>query len=491
MVLNPKVAAIEFVGDEVRLAVVKTGGKAPTVLELHVATAHYEDPEGRFEAMVAAVDQALDKVEGNPAAYVYCAQASDCIVRSITIPFKGRRRVAAAVRFELEPYLAFPIEELMVDFKITSEADGQTEVLAMGMRRETLEGNLAILRAAGVEPDSVNLDALGISGLWATLNKGPRDVRALLHVRARGASLVIVENNKLAYFRHLPCTPEMIIESPRRVAREVQNTLRAYLAQRKEEVSIDTIHVTGVDFVDYERAAFAEALGLAVDETSLLPQLPGGAHALQDGTAGTKHNYWEAAVGVAACAAGGTGFDVDFRRAEQDMQGTLRTSVTHVLFSSVLAILLLLAAAVYYYQGTAKTKAAAGRVQAEIDQLNADILGLMEQGLGEGVNTDVFSDATLLELLEEIGKKMPEDKVTITEISANPPGARGAWITIEGQVGNSAVFNQIYNDLKTSELFRVEADPEIRMEGAETRFEIRAYRPTEETEDTPEEGAAG
>lgn len=475
MVFNPKVAAIEFVGDEVRLAVVKTGGKVPTVLELHVETAQYEDPTLHFEGMVAAVDRVLEKVASNPAAYVYCAHASNCIVRSITIPFKGRRRVSSAVRFELEPYLAFPIEELLVDFKIVGEANGKTEVLAMGMRRETLEGDLAILKAAGVEADSVNLDAFGIAGLWAALNRGVTGVHALLNVRAGGSSVVVSDNGKLAYFRHLPFTPETLIEAPGRIGREVQNTLRAFLADRKDDITFDTLHVTGIELVDYERSAFADAVGMAVGDVVLLPQIPGGEAAPRHADSGANHNYWEAVVGTAACAAGGN-FNVDFRRAEQDFQGVLRTTVTHVLFSSVLAILLLLAAAVYYYQGAAKNRAAMGRVEAEIESLNTQILALAEQGLGEGVDTDVFSDATFLELLEEIGAKMPEEKISITQITANPPGARGAWLSIEGEVKNSGVFNEILNDLKTSELFRVEDEPKIRVEGTQTLFEIKAYR---------------
>ena len=156
MFLKAKIAAIEFVGDEVRVAVVKTGGARPVVLELASSRAEYSEAEEYSEAMVNAVDDALNQLSVRPAAYVLCANSMYSVVRVLTIPFKGRRRVMSAAPFELEPYLAFPIEDLLLDYDIVTEIDGETDVLTLGMRREHLESYLAILAEAGVEVEAVS-----------------------------------------------------------------------------------------------------------------------------------------------------------------------------------------------------------------------------------------------------------------------------------------------------------------------------------------------
>ena len=97
MIFSVKVAGIEFSGDEARVAVMKTGGRTPTVLELVSCRAEYEDPEDRFQAMVSALDMALSRLNNTPAVYVLCSSARYAVVRPISIPLQGRRRGAAAV----------------------------------------------------------------------------------------------------------------------------------------------------------------------------------------------------------------------------------------------------------------------------------------------------------------------------------------------------------------------------------------------------------
>jgi len=163
MFLSTKVAAIEFDGDTVRIVVVKVGGRLPVLLELYEATAAYDAPEQRFEALVNAVDAAVGQLRSHPAAFVLCASTTYSVVRTLRVGLKGRRRVAAAVPFELEPYLAFPIDDLLVDFTVVAERGGETEVLAVGSRRELLDEQLAILEAAGVEAEAVVSIAPGVA----------------------------------------------------------------------------------------------------------------------------------------------------------------------------------------------------------------------------------------------------------------------------------------------------------------------------------------
>ena len=88
MAFGAKVAAVEFAGDEVRVVVAKTG-RTPGLLEAHAATAVYETPEERRDAMGRALEEALGRMHSRPTAFVFCADASRATVRTLTVPFRG------------------------------------------------------------------------------------------------------------------------------------------------------------------------------------------------------------------------------------------------------------------------------------------------------------------------------------------------------------------------------------------------------------------
>jgi hypothetical protein len=481
MLFKARTAVIEFVGDEVRVAVAKVGGALPTVLELVTRQAVYEAPEQRFEALVNALGEAVDSLKHRPATYVLCVSCLFGVVRTLTIPFRGRRRVSAAVRFELEPYLAFPIEELLVDFDIVGEFDGETEVLVMGLRRAALEEALAVVREAGLDVDGVNLDAAGLTALWQGVSRKTKGLNAVLHARSANAMVAVTYNGSLAYFRNLTFNAEYIRDNPTAAAREVQNSLRAFITKWRGAGEITALDVTGLGFTDEQRAAFAETMRMPVEEVDLLGRLKGGPGALREAGEADADNHWAAGLGVALSAAGGP-YGFDFTRTDQSWQSYTPGAIKHVMFSSCLALLLLVGWAFYYHQGTIRNRAEAAAMQVRADELSAEIEALGEKGLGSEVDTRVFSVPTLLTLLDEVSQKLPADKVTVTELKMSPPEAKSWWIRIQGTVSDAGVFTEVFNQLKTSPIFRVEEDADLSLQGELTTFAIKIFRP-----DTAEE----
>ncbi|MCF6283819.1 MAG: pilus assembly protein PilM [Candidatus Hydrogenedentes bacterium] len=485
MLLRAKIGAIEFVGNEVRVAVVKTGGKTPTVLEVQSRTATWVEEEDRIPAMVLAVGEAVDALKHSPVSFVLCASGMHSIVRAITIPIRGRKRVLAAATFELEPHLAFPIDELLLDFNIVTEVDGETELLAVGVRRSHLDEHRAILEEAGIEVEAVNLDAVALTGLWKAGRKLPKGLKAVLHVREQCCSLVVLFNGNLAYFRNVPLSGDALIESPVRVAREVQNTLRAFLAKWRAGGEISELEVTGLDLSPGEQDALSTALRLPVSSGVMLGDLKGGAAVLAQEELPQGPNCWEGVVGAAFAGAGG-GLALDFDGVGATQSGVARAVAPHLVYASGLALLALLLWGAYFYIGTDYYKGQVTLLQQDIDAISAEIEALEGQGLGPDVNADFFTDPPMLDILEDIGKRMPDSKVLLTRLSVSPPGAKSGWVTISGSTTEAANVGQVVDELSKSTLFRV--DPNIRQEaeGNRVTFTVRVFRIVEEGDDGSE-----
>lgn len=482
MALGAKVAAIEIDGDNVRLAVIKTG-KLPAVLELVSTRATYETPEERNGALLQAVDEALGLLKSKPAACVLCASSQYSIVRQLSVPFRGQRRVAAAVPFELEPHLAFPLEDLLLDFSTIAEVNGETEVLAIGMRRNYLEEQRELLEQCGVEVEAVNVDAIGLTSLWHAQRRQQKGLNAVLHVRSGSSSLAITYNKSLAYIRPLSLNVSQLLEAPAVAAREIQNTLRAFLAKWRGQGEINALHLTGINLREEDRAALSEALRLPVEDGVMLEGLKGAAQALAEHGEPDGPNLWEPAIGVAASAAG-LGFGLDFARSGRSWRSGARGIITHVMFSSCLVLLILLGVAFYFQQAASAGNFEAATLQQEIDALTKEVEDLSTEGLGEGIDVEYFEDPPMLDVLKEISEKLPGDKVTITEIVMKPAGFRSAWLTVKGESSSAAMVSEVFANLQTSTLVKATEAPTINVANGKTNFEIRLDRPqAEETAD--------
>lgn len=485
MLLSAKIGAIEFVDNEVRVAVVKTGGRTPTVLEVQSRTAVWAEEEDRIPALVHAVGEAVDALKHVPVSYVLCASGRHSIVRAITIPIRGKKRVLAAAQFELEPHLAFPIEELHLDFNLVAEVDGETEVLAVGVRRHHLEEQRAILDEAGIEIEAVNLDALALSGLWKTGHKASKGLQAILHVRAQSSSVVVLYNGNLAYFRNLPLAGSAVIDAPNQVAREIQNTLRAFLAQWRAGGEINDLDVTGLELSPGEQDALSTALRLPVTSRSMLETIKGGQGILAREDLVQGANCWEAVIGAAFAGAGG-GLALNFDAKGATQAGLARALAPQMVYASALALVGLLLWGAYYYIGTNYYKNQVALIQQDIEAITAEIDVLAKEGLGKDVNVDFFRDPPMLDLLEDIGKRMPEAKVLVTRVSVSPPGARSGWVTISGSTTNAEHVGQVIEELGKSTLYRLDSDVRQEAVGNQVTFTVRVHRLNEEGDDGSE-----
>ena len=107
--------------------------------------------------------------------------------------------------------------------------------------------------------------------------------------------------------------------------------------------------------------------------------------------------------------------------------------------------------------------------------MEEEVKKLKTEGVGEGIDMEMFSAPTLLDTLTEIATKMPDNKVKIEEI--NISAVSRTWMTIRGTAETDEKFNQVFEALRESSLFRVDDEPGRNLlENGMTRFTIKAER---------------
>lgn len=125
--------------------------------------------------------------------------------RNVTLPFSDRSKIAQALPFELVDHSPVDINSLLIDFIVAKSGSTGTDIVAAMINRQYLADHLAVLTAAGLNPDSI-----GISGISAALQiaEGLEDNFVLIDSGASWATLFIAVNKQVALIRSLAVQPE-------------------------------------------------------------------------------------------------------------------------------------------------------------------------------------------------------------------------------------------------------------------------------------------
>ena len=495
MKLSAKIGCIELDADAVRVVVVKTGGARPVLLEAHTARAVYAEEPQRLEAMAQALREAVAAVKSKPALYVLSEGCQSAVARAITIPFRGHARVASAVPFELEPFLAFPIDDLIVDYGVIREAEGKTDVLAVGVRRVLLEEHIAIVDAAGVEIDSINLDVAGLTSLWLAGHKKTSGLHAQLHLLDTGAVFIVTYNKALAYFRQLNFEVDKFQQDPGAAAREVQNCIRAFMATWKGDPSLAELAVTGISPDPADREAFCDTIRIPVTFEELRDTIKG-----VDRLPAQNTCSWLPCIGV-AYSAGGGGVAFEFRKDELAPPGGMRGMILHAAFSAALLLVVLAGYIGYCIVDYRKNMAEVDRIGEQIWNLYAktfpesegvkggrlanDVGGVQSTDMfrleyeasaeaGSQISLDMLSRPPLLDILKELSEKLPRDKVLITDVKVQTSRGQKQLATVSGEVVDTQAFKQVFETLKQSTVLHVEDEPVRSQIAGKTKFTFSA-----------------
>ena len=86
------------------------------------------------------------------------------IVRLFKIALQNKKELADIVKKEAERNLPYTLDELYTDFQIIGEDNqaNEMEVLLVGARRSTIDSQLEVLKAVGVQPVAVDIQSLAL-----------------------------------------------------------------------------------------------------------------------------------------------------------------------------------------------------------------------------------------------------------------------------------------------------------------------------------------
>lgn len=168
------------------------------VLVKRAAVKDVERPDGlpqAIKALLREMDLRHDLV-------VTCLPASTVFVRNIPVPFRKTSKLERIIKYQLEPYLPRPVEEMEVDF-LSPDLEGSATVVAVP--KETISEHLEGMADAGIEPDLVTLDAVALLMLYRHLpEKNRPETVGLIYSTQDHGMVEVIHRDRLDFLRILP-----------------------------------------------------------------------------------------------------------------------------------------------------------------------------------------------------------------------------------------------------------------------------------------------
>jgi len=121
---------------------------------------------------------------------------SNIITRYIILPRIGNRDLRKALEFELEKYIPYKKEDMVIDYnKLTNLPNNKTLVLFVATERRFIQERVNLVKDAGLQPKSINIDALALNETFKALPYKSKGAVAVLDIGYKLSKLIVLEND--------------------------------------------------------------------------------------------------------------------------------------------------------------------------------------------------------------------------------------------------------------------------------------------------------
>ena len=165
------------------------------------------NPETGLVEVEEAVREAAESLINEKCRVVTNIQARLCGLHFFQLPFDRPDKIYKVLVYTAEPLFLVPVEEMVLDYVELPKSEFETEMpgLVFGARSETVAGIIDTLGAAGLEPDVVIPDCLGLveAGQRLFRNDSGEQYRLLLDLGAGHTGMVLFEGGRVVIVRNI------------------------------------------------------------------------------------------------------------------------------------------------------------------------------------------------------------------------------------------------------------------------------------------------
>ncbi len=167
---------------------------------------HWE-PGANLTPLVTAVRQALQRAGIRSRRAVLALPRRHVVARISALPPADRAQLQRVVEVDLADHVPFPMDQVIVDFQTLGpcpEQPGLMDVLVVAVQRDLVRQYLELVRALGMTPAALTVDAFALHDLASLRKDAAVGVHLTLEVGRRSTTISVSEGKRFRLSRSLP-----------------------------------------------------------------------------------------------------------------------------------------------------------------------------------------------------------------------------------------------------------------------------------------------
>jgi len=196
-----------YIGETFAAAVRLSGKRIVSFAKCNVSSLE-EDIEGgiikRDVLWEALINKVLREVQGNATEAFVSLEDKEFIYRCFDMPLMNKREIESAVKYEIEKYIPFKIEELSWGYDYTKIAkEKKINLSFVGIKKIVLERYFSLFRGTNIRILSMEPVALGLMRVISFFKFGRKKANFILLDFSPAASYITFFYNNLPIFNRL------------------------------------------------------------------------------------------------------------------------------------------------------------------------------------------------------------------------------------------------------------------------------------------------
>ena len=248
-----KILGIDISKHNISAVQIISGLKGYQVISCFSAPIAHDNLEEAFEKLSNSLDLKSDKC-------ILTIPASNIFFRNVNTPFRDAKKIRQTLPFEIEPYVPFAVDEMVIDYNPTDE-NNPSSILTASINKNYVAEYIEKLKNAGVDPDIIDIRPAP-AAIWLMDQESAPDNGVYMDLEYEHPVAVIFQNKKIALIRELPCSlsettedsesrnneyasPEILENFINTICRETNRTVHSFGSQAKNGFAVEKVYYGG------------------------------------------------------------------------------------------------------------------------------------------------------------------------------------------------------------------------------------------------------
>lgn len=208
-----RIIGIDAGSYSVKVAVIERSFRSFSFVEFYERQVQYNELLSPEECIAIAIQGLMDDHDLNWDVAVAGFPSQKVTSRLLTFPFSSAKKIDQAIQFEIESYIPFNIDEMVVDYAVISQIKNLSRVMAVYVQKGDLVKTLSMLDSVNVDARYICVEGVDQSNLVNLGMVPPEGAYAIIDMGYEKCTVTICQGRHLGYIRAISLAGKAITEA--------------------------------------------------------------------------------------------------------------------------------------------------------------------------------------------------------------------------------------------------------------------------------------